>query len=190
MSYRKFPSIRWFDWESTKELEFNTTTARSGSGIGVRTLTTQLVPIWHITASYTHLTDDEARQVMGFVALVRGAHERFLWLDPEDHQEVGVHLTHGSDGRYQAVMRMGDYTQSVPYIEDVTVYINGTKQTADKYSVSNGVITFTTTPATTDIVTADYTYYWLVILEDDKLTLQHLSAPGYSKSKEFTMVTV
>nr|DAE53981.1 MAG TPA: minor tail protein [Bacteriophage sp.] len=190
MGYRKFPDIRVFDWESEKELEFNTQIARSGSGSGVRTYTSQLVPIWHITASYSCLTDDEVRQVLGFVALIRGAHDFFYWLDPEDNSETGIQLPSLGSGSYQAVMQIGPYTQAAKYIEDETVYINGVKQTADKYSVSGGVITFATAPADTDIVTADYTYYWLVMLEDDKMTIQHLKAPGYSKSKEFTMVTV
>ena len=189
MSYRKFPEIRWFDWESTKQIEFDTVTAWGGSGATCRTLTTRLTPKWTITASYSHLTDAEARRVFGFFSLIRGAHEPFLWLDPEDYQETGVQLPALGSGQYQAVMQFGDYVQTAAYIEDVKVYVNGTLVTADKYSVSAGVITFSIAPADTDIVTADYTYYWLVRLSDDKFKTQHLQKLNANKSDSFSMVT-
>ena len=52
------------------------------------------------------------------------------------------------------------------YIEDVTVYVDGKKQEGG-YSVSGGVIRFSTAPATGAVVTADYTYWFKVRFSDD-----------------------
>ena len=99
---------------------------------------------------------------MGFVAARKGGYEPFLWLDGEDYQEKGIILPKISNGIYQAVMKMGEYVEPVEYIENVSVYVNGTKQAANKYTTNNGYITFVTAPATGAVVTADYTYYWKV----------------------------
>lgn len=67
---RKFPELRKFSWNSTFEEKWNTTVQKSASG-RVRTLTNQLYPAWTIKASYPALTDAQADELLGFVALIK-----------------------------------------------------------------------------------------------------------------------
>jgi hypothetical protein len=166
---RFFPDIRKFAWDSKKSEKWNTTVQRSGSG-KVRTLTNQLLPSWTIEASYKALTDDEARELLGFVALIKGAHEPFYWLDPEDYECKGQVLAPISSTQYQAVMQMGGYVEAVEYIDNVTVYVNGGRVT--NYTVDGGVIKFSSAPSGT--VTADYRYYWKVMLPDDGFKIEKI----------------
>lgn len=164
---RFFPDIRKFAWNSTKSEKWNTVVQRSASG-KVRTLTNQLLPSWTIEASYPALTDDEARELLGFVALIKGAHEPFYWLDPEDYECKGQVLAGISDRQFQAVMQLGGYVEAVEYIDNVTVYVNGV--VVYNYTVNDGVIAFPSAPNGT--VTADYRYYWKVMLPDDGFRIE------------------
>ncbi len=164
---RFFPDIRKFAWDSKKSEKWNTVVQRSASG-KVRTLTNQLLPSWTIEASYPALTDDEARELLGFVALIKGAHEPFYWLDPEDYECKGQVLAGISDRQFQAVMQMGGYVEAVEYIDEVTVYVNGV--VVNNYTVNDGVIAFASAPNGT--VTADYRYYWKVMLPDDGFRIE------------------
>lgn len=158
-----------FAWESTKSQKWNTTVQRAGSGM-TRTMTKQFMPTWTITASYPGLTDAEARELQGFVAFQKGAHEPFFWLDPEDYQATNQVLAPISDLYYQAVMVQGGYVEPVEYIEDVTVYVDGVAVT--NYVINDGIIQFASAPS--GEVTADYTYYWKVMLVDDGIEIQHI----------------
>lgn len=122
-------------------------------------------------------------------ALVKGAFEPFLWLDPEDHAAKGVRLTAASPGKYQAVMTMGDYIEPVEYIENVSVYVNGTKQKAAAYTTNNGYIVFDTPPPAGAVVTADYTYWWKVMFKDDGVTIETVFE-NINKTKSFKLTTV
>lgn len=165
---RFFPNNRKFGWKSKKSEKWNTQVQRTASG-KMRTLTTQLMPSWTIEASYPALTDEEAREMLGFVALVKGAYEPFFWLDPEDYRCEGQVLAKVADARYQAVMKMGGYVEAVEFIDNVVVYVDGVEQTGG-YSIDGGIITFFSPPEGT--VTADYTYYWKVYLADDGFEIQ------------------
>lgn len=188
MALRKFPQLKSLTFSSTKKQDWDTKIQKSGSG-RVRTMTNQLMPEWTITARLGKLSDEEARQLMGFVALLKGAHEPFLWLDPEDNKEKGARLGMIAPGLYQAVMRMGDYVEPVQYIEDVIVYVDGVKADSTKYSISNGTIRFTTAPSASSVITADYTYYWKVMLAGDGMETENIFF-NFNRSKTFKMVTV
>ena len=158
---------------SSKSQKWNTVVEKTGSG-QKRSNTNQLLPLWTISIKYSWLDDEKYRKIMGFVALLKGAHTPFFWLDPEDYQETGRTLPKISSGKYQAVMKMGDYVEAVEHIDNVKVYVNGTLQAANTYSVSGGVITFNSAPAANATVTADYRYYWHVHLPDDGISIDHV----------------
>lgn len=166
---KKFPDIRRFAWSSSKKQEWNTTIQKSASG-RVRTMTNQLYPSWTISASYNAITDAEANTLLGFVAQVKGSFEPFLWLDPEDYKAEGIRLAEVSAGKYQAVIQIGEHAEPAEYIDDVTVYVDGVEQAASAYTVSDGMITLKT-PLSSGVLTADYTYYWKVIFDEDGLTV-------------------
>lgn len=126
---------------------------------------------------------------MGFVALVKGAYEPFLWYDHTKHSETDVQLPMVSAGRYQAVIRTGEYTEPVDYIENVAVYLNGEEVDTGDYTVSNGYITFKTAPASTDVVTATYNYWWRVRFVDDGMGITRI-ADHLNRSGTFKMEVV
>lgn len=169
MAMKKFPNIRSFAWNSSKQQKWSTTIQKSASG-RVRTMTNQLYPEWVISASYDMLTDAEANTLSGFVALLKGSFEPFLWLDPEDHKETAAPLAEISSGKFQTIVRIGEFVEYAAYIENVTVYVDGVAQETSAYTVSDGIITFKVAP-TSENVTADYIYYWKVMLSDDGLTI-------------------
>lgn len=165
---RKFPNIRDFAWNSSFAEKWNTTVQKSASG-RVRTLTNQLYPAWTITASYPALTDAQADELLGFVALVKGRYEPFWWLDPDHSKAKGVQLVEIADSKYQCIACVGGHVEPVEYVEDITVYVGGQKAQESDYSVYGGVVTFVRPPA--GRVTADYTYCWKVVFADDGLSI-------------------
>lgn len=169
---KKFPDIKRFAWESSKEQKWNTTVQRSASG-KVRTMTNQLYPEWTITATLPAITDEEARTLLGFVAELKGNYEPFYWLDPEDYQVQGIRLA-PYEGSYQTVMRVGTYVEPAEYVEDLVVYIDGEQQDGLTYKVENGAIIFNNPPATTATVTADYTYYWRMMFAEDGIAVNKI----------------
>ena len=134
------------------------------------------------------LTDAEARTLMGFVAARKGGYEPFLWKDAEDYHEQGVTLAKISNTVYQAVAKFGSYVEPVEYIENVEVYVDGTKQNASAYTVSNGYVTFGSAPASGAVVTANYDYYWKVRFNDDGMGIDHIF-DNINRSQRFKLVT-
>lgn len=182
---RKFPPIRKFAWKSTKEQKWNTTIKTSGSG-RVRTLTTWQYPQYIITAQYAWLSTEEYRTLHGFISQVRGSHEPFLWLDPEDYEEKGIRLGSGRDMQWQAVRRMGDFIEPVAYVENVTLYADGKK--LNGITVDGGLIKCTEAVPEDAVITADYTYYWKVRLSGDSFQTEARYSNIFT-SKAFKLMT-
>lgn len=173
MTVQIWPVMSNIVMRSSKSQKWNTTIETVGSG-RKRSNTNQLLPKWDISVKFWKLTDTEYKTIMGFVALLKGAHQPFYWLDPEDHQETGIQLPKNTDGSYQCVMKMGNYVEAVEYVDQLKVYVDGVEQSSSTYTVSNGAITFGTSPGSTAIVTADYRYYWKVHLPGDGISLEHI----------------
>ncbi|WP_295237481.1 DUF2460 domain-containing protein [Veillonella sp.] len=183
---KKFPNINTLEWKSTKAQKWNTVVKTSGAG-KVRTLTTWQRPQYTITTAFAYLTPAQYKTLMGFFASIKGGHQPFLWLDPEDYEEKGIRLGVGSDGKWQAMRKMGDYLEPVEYIENLVLYADGQKVGSVK--VDKGLITTTATISPTAIITADYTYYWKVRLSGDEFTAE-LQYKNIYKSKSMKLVTV
>ena len=173
MTVKIWPVMTGIAIRSSKSQKWNTTIEKAGSG-RMRSNTSQLLPSWNINIKYAWLSDADYRMIMGFVALLKGAHEPFFWLDPEDYQETGIQLPMVSSGKYQCVMKFGNYVEPVEYVDQLKVYKDGTLQAASAYSVSGGTITFNTAPSSSAVITATYRYYWKVHLSDDGITMDHV----------------
>lgn len=182
---RKFPPIKALAWKSTKEQKWNTVVKTAGSG-RIRTMTTWQYPQYVINTQFAYLTPAQYKEIMGFFSLIKGGTEPFLWLDPEDYEEINIQLGVGSDGAWQAVRRMGDYVEPVSYVEDIVLYADG--QRLEHITQDKGVIHTTDTVSPEAIITADYTYYWKVRL-DGSFTAEATFKDIY-KSKSFKLVTV
>lgn len=80
MALKKFPqNIRHFSWNSKFKESWTTQVQTSGSGKS-KTMTNQLYPGWVITESVGFMSNEMADELMGFVALVKGAYEPFCGL--------------------------------------------------------------------------------------------------------------
>lgn len=181
----KFPRIISLAWKSTKAQKWDTKIKTAGSG-KVRTMTTWKYPQYTITTEFAVLTSEEYKELMGFYSKTKGGTIPFLWLDPEDNEEKGVRLGTGAEGQWQAVRRFGDFIEPVYHVENVKLYANGAplRAVSDK-----GVIKLAQgqTVAPTAVITADYTYYWLVRFSGD-MTAEYIYTNVY-KSKSFKLVT-
>ena len=93
---KKFPNINTFAWDSSKMQHWDVKTKRSGSG-RLRTMTTQQLPQYTISASFAVLNQEQYETMMGFYATVKGGLTPFLWLDPEDHTQKGIRLGTGAE---------------------------------------------------------------------------------------------
>lgn len=189
MALQKFPVALQpkVAYNSSKHQSWDTEVYESASG-RYRSLSNQLYPKWKISVLIQPLTDAEARTLMGFVAARKGGYEPFLWKDAEDYHEQGVGLAKVSNTKYQAVARFGNYVEPVEYIENVEVFVNGTKQASTSYTVSNGYVTFKSAPASGATVTANYDYYWKVRFDDDGMGIEHIF-DNINRSQRFKMVT-
>ena len=173
MTVQIWPVMTGIEMRSSKSQKWNTVIEETGSG-QKRSNTSQLLPKWTIQVKYWRLTDAEYKTILGFVALLKGAHAPFFWLDPEDYQETGISLAKITNTKYQAVMKFGNYVEAVEYIDNVKVYVNGTLQASTAYTISGGTITFNTAPASGATVTADYRYYWKVHIPADGISMNHI----------------
>nr|DAJ41606.1 MAG TPA: protein of unknown function (DUF4183) [Caudoviricetes sp.] len=61
--------------------------------------------------------------------------------------------------------------EPVYYADKLTVYVDGVAQGESTYKLDNGAIVFTTAPASTAKVTADYEYWWRVVFNDTTLNI-------------------
>lgn len=186
---RRFPEeIKGFGWNSTWKQKWNTTIQESGSGKS-RAMTNQLYPKWIITETVGWMNDDEANILMGFVALVKGAFEPFLWKDHSNYHLEKQTLAMVTSGTYQCVVKFGDYVEPAQYVENVSVYKNGTKVASSGYSISGGNIVFKTAPTTSDVITATYDYLWKVRFSDDGMGITRIF-DDIDKSSSFKLEVV
>ena len=78
MAIQVWPVMFGIAIRSSKSQKWNTAIEKSGSG-RMRSNTYQLLPTWSISIKYAWLTDENYRTIMGFVALLKGAHKPFWW---------------------------------------------------------------------------------------------------------------
>lgn len=173
MATPTWPVMTGIAVRSSKSQKWNTTIEKAGSG-RMRSNTNQLLPSWSISVKFGILSDADAKTIMGFIALLKGAHRPFFWLDPEDYQETGIQLAKISLDTYQCVMKLGNYVEAVEKVDQLKVYVDGVLQSSNAYTVNGGVILFKEALASDAIVTADYRYYWLVHLPADGITMNHV----------------
>ena len=173
MTVKIWPVMTGIEMRSSKSQKWDTTIEKVGSG-RKRSNTNQLLPLWSISVKYWKLDNADYKTIMGFIALLKGAHEPFFWLDPEDYQETGIQLPQNANGSYQCVMKFGNYVEAVEYVDHLTVYVDGTEVSSSAYTLNGGTVTFGTAPASGSVVTADYRYYWKVHLPADGITVNHV----------------
>ena len=194
MNLKRFPpNLNRFGWKSTKSVSWDVTLQRSGSRL--KTFTTQTVPVVSITTKVNRLTDDEARQLLGFIVSVKGAACPFLWRDPEDFRVKSLKGSH-ADGLSWVLDDSCLLNAGALSVDMATVYVNGVALPDTSFSVDGKTVTVKEgakqpngqdiTSATT--VTADVVYSWVVHFKEDSFSVEK-EYLNFNRSKEFTMET-
>ncbi|HEX3884740.1 MAG TPA: DUF2460 domain-containing protein [Stellaceae bacterium] len=180
-----FPTLPGLAWSVIKVPRFASRIQRSVSGREL-VLNDQPVPTWEFTLTFNLLRDpndvrggngmgtgyNELRQLMGFFLGQQGAYQPFLFQDPSDCSVTGQVLGTGDGSAtvYQLIRTMGGFNEPILAPETVaTIYFNGIVQSPSGYTVNpnNGQVTFTVPPPLSQVVGADFTYYFRCRFSDD-----------------------
>ncbi len=192
-----FPALPGLGWSVSKTPRFATRVQRAVSGRELRVLD-QPNPIWTWTLTYSMLRDkndtrapsgpgagyDELRTLMGFFLQQQGSFAPFLYDDPTDDQATAqpIGTGDGSATSFQLVRTMGVSLPGGGFSEPVTapntlsaIYFNGVRQSASAYSLdpSTGLVTFVAPPPASQLVTADFSYYFRVRFADDSADFEN-----------------
>jgi uncharacterized protein (TIGR02217 family) len=192
-----FPALPGLGWSVSKTPRFATRVQRAVSGRELRVLD-QPNPLWTWTLTYALLRDkndmrapsgpgngyDELRSLMGFFLQQQGAFTPFLYDDPTDDQATAqaIGTGNGSATVFQLVRTMGASLPGGGFAEPITapntlsaIYFNGVRQSSAIYSLdsSTGLVTFTSPPPASQLVTADFTYYFRVRFADDSADFEN-----------------
>lgn len=187
MPLNSFPVLAGLGWSVTKTPAFKTRVQKSVSGRERRALD-QALPIWTWTLTYDFLRDqialgyNELRTLMGFHAQQQGAFTPFLYTDPTDSsvsaQAIGT--GNASQTAFQLVRNLDPALPGGGYAEPITnptavsgVYLNGVLTTGWTVSLTTGVLTFTTAPASGSAITASFTYAFQVRFSDDTASFEN-----------------
>lgn len=191
MSYDIFPDLPSMEWKIKKSQHWNTVVQKSGSGRR-KTLSLLSYPDWGIALKYLCLNQHEIEQLVGFFAMMRGRHQPFLWLDPDDFEQTGVKIGIG-DGvttGFQLLRDLAGYAVD-PVLDIVpgtlTVYVDGAATPVDLED--DGWIELTAPPDPGSEITADFQYYWRVAFDDDDMEWTTI-IDRYYETGRFKLVTV
>lgn len=193
MDLLKFPSkLTGLAWKSSKAVRWQVTSQRSGSKL--RTFTSQTIPIVEITAKLNRLTDDEARDLLGFVISVKGSASPFLWKDPEDYKAECKVIHDDSYGLMDRPHWKVDTSSMLGngaiHIDKMDLYINGGYIDPSHYTLNgvNIVLDSSTSNSSLLNLSARFTYSWVVHFKSDSFTVQK-EFYDFNRSKEFTLET-
>lgn len=133
----------------------------------------------------------ELAQMIGFVNSLQGMASPFLFTDTEDNTVTaqGFGTGDGSTKNFQLVRAYGGYVEPVQQPNVISqITVAGTPTSA--YTMgSNGVVQFTTAPASGAALAWSGTFYFLCrMLQDDPEFLQELSYLWSTKSLQFQSI--
>jgi uncharacterized protein (TIGR02217 family) len=178
MSNILFPKIRGLSWEVVKNPTLSTEIQSSLAGREVRIQNFQN-PIWEFTLIYEYLLNDPKfrddtgstplEQLIGFFMARGGQFDDFLLNESDLTQRLEDSVFSGQpigtgDGvtvNFQIVRNFGGFLEACqnPANQAARVYVNGTpKVQGTDYTISLGLVTFTSAPALGAAITADFTF--------------------------------
>lgn len=167
-----FPlDARKVKWDSEVNQSWEVNEQKSASGKR-RALTYQSLPGWTFAITFPALSSAEKDTLFGFFAKVKGSLIPFFYKDAENYKCENITLPKNSDGTFQLLAKIGSQVEPVEYADKIKVYINGTPQGDNSYTLDRGAIAFRTAPAATAKVTASYEYYWKVVFAKSKIQIK------------------
>jgi uncharacterized protein (TIGR02217 family) len=180
-----YPDLIGLGFTVVRRPMFYTSAARSGSGWSVR-VSYSSSPTWEWELTYEYLPDypsqstaSDIRRLLGFYLAMQGDVTPFLFRDPDDclaeNQPLGY--TDGSTTSWLVVRSygIGDFgTEPVGWVDlsqPAAVYVGGVLQDPSTYTFVTTTpgaqqLTFGTAPATGHVVSASFSYMFLVTFRD------------------------
>lgn len=154
-------------------------------------------PLWGWSLPFEFLRNDPANShdelwpLVGFFNLHFGAFDSWLFNDPDDNavtnQAFGTGT--GSATQFQLARTKGGFVEPVTNLNgSPTIKINGVVQ-GSGYSISNGLVTFTSPPANGAALTWTGSFYWRCRFKEDAITASKFVALIWELQKlEFVSV--
>jgi uncharacterized protein (TIGR02217 family) len=181
MSNLLFPKIRGLGWSIKKNPTFSTEIQSSLAGREVRVQNFQN-PIWEFTMAYEYLLNDPRSRdeneqtpletLVGFFLARGGQFDDFLLNESDLTQRLEDSVYSGQpigtgDGttkNFQLVRNFGGFLETCqnPANQSATVYVSGRTPVLQvqgtDYTISLGLVTFTSAPANGAAITADFAF--------------------------------
>lgn len=184
MSNAIFPALAGLAWDWDKSYAFKTLIQPSQNANEVR-VATQAYPRINWKGAFEYLSEDlgsdDFNTLAGFFQQRFGAYDSFLLDDvianPPDNYVVAQSLGVG-DGvttTFQLTRTQGGFTQPIGEVnltdgtKPLLVYIGGVLQSSGYSVAPGGILTFTSAPGSSLLVSATFKYYWRVRFNDDNL---------------------
>jgi uncharacterized protein (TIGR02217 family) len=195
-----FPAFAGQDIQVKKTPKFNTIRFEHVSGREVRSQP-WANPVWEFElifnglsgvtgGNYAGLGSQSLQSLMGFFLSAGGMAQSFLFYDPTDYavsaQAFGTGT--GAQTAFQLVRTLGTFNEWItqPVLSTTTLNFanfgitatapvitsNGTTVASSAYSISNGVVTFTTAPASGAALAWSGYYAFLCRFDDDALDFE------------------
>lgn len=179
MSSVVFPTLAGLTWDRVKVPQFSTEIQRSVSGRESR-LAYMLYPTWMFKLQFDILRAasayQELQKIMGLFLEMRGAHDSFLFTDPDDSsvtdQQFGTR--DGSTTEFQLLRTFGaggyDFSEPIENVNVLTnIKSNGNALTnPTDYTISNtGLVTLAAAGTAGHVLTWTGTYYFRCRFRED-----------------------
>src|SRR5258708_7765414 len=182
MSNLLFPKIKGLAWDVVMVPTTSTEIQQSLAGREVR-IQNFVNPIWEFTLHYEYLLNDPRfrdenentplETLVGFWLARGGQFDDFLLnltdltgrLEDSVYSGQPIGTGDGNNKNFQIVRNIGGFLEAVqnPMNQVATVYVNGTaKVQGTDYTISNGLVTFTSAPAVAAAITADFIFLYRV----------------------------
>lgn len=178
--------------DRTKTPQFSTNIKKSVSGYEVRT-PLMAYPLWNFSLKYeflrTESNGNELKTLAGFYLQCKGSYETFYFKDPYDHTVTSqiFGTGNGTSKSFQLIRYYGGFIDIIQAPLNYTINIDG-EPTTD-FTIENGVIIFTTAPASGAVLSWSGEFYFPCRFINDKMDFnQFMYNLWEAKKVEFVSV--
>lgn len=196
MSNAVFPTLPGLAWGVVKTPLWKTQVQESVSGMELR-WSAMAYPRYRITMSFEVLRAGqgyaELQTLVGFFNARRGSWDDFLWMDPDDNavtdQVVGIGT--GVNSVFAVTRSYGGFVEPVlNHVSPPVVKVGAVTKTAGSdYTLANGILTFTSAPPSSAVVTWTGQFYKRVVFEHDECDFEAFLRDLWS-AKKVTLKTI
>ncbi len=189
MSNAIFPTMPGIKWGSTKTPIWSTKVQKSASGRELRA-SYYSYPDWKFSLSYEVLRANalaELQTLVGFFNARQGSFDSFLYQDSDDKavtsQAFGV--GDGVTTKFQLARDFGGFIEPVVATSgSPSIYVGGALKTpATHYTLADGLVTFTTAPASGIFLTWTGEFYYRVRFVQDSADFEQFLHQLWSLKK-------